>query len=624
MLPLLPQDSHLLALQIPFVLLNDLSFRIASRQDQIAGTLRTVAQADMLAAKAQYAYQQDMTCPTITERGNVQLNRARHPLLIEQVRRAQAAEDGSAQSHTVVPIDVRLGSDFDLLVITGSNTGGKTVALKTVALMALMAQSGMHIPAQRGATLPVFRNVFLDVGDEQSLEQSLSTFGAHMKRLCHIVRKADRNSLVLLDELGAGTDPDEGGAIGQAALDELRRVGCLGMITTHLSVLKAYAMTHERVDNASVEFDTATLSPTYHLCIGTPGESHAITVAQRLGLPHRLVGSARRHLGAQGKQFRQAIRSTGKARQSAEAARSEAHDAKLAAHDQARSYEAKLADLHRLQDEFSTWLAKLSDMKAGDEIYVPSLRKSGRLVRLELHKQRAIVDTDNVQAEVPLQELMPDLGRQDVREEIASLRRKIFDEARQAETDRVESQRVQAEYHRSLEQQRRRARQFDAWIGAIGRVKVGREVPIARRPGKGVVVKVDFPGLRATVQTDEGPMELSLQELFPQTGPFAPRTDRPERSRKPPRKRPQHDNKARPMPRRSAEGRAAGRNRTKLLEAKPGEEVFVVPFNKRATLIRIQEEKGQAVVQSGIFELEIPLADLEPVSSRPQPKKTGP
>ena len=178
--------------------------------------------------------------------------------MLDQASRQEKANVPPEKRHPVVPIDVRLGSDFDLLVITGSNTGGKTVTLKTVALLVVMAQSGMHIPVQRGATMPVFRDVFIDVGDEQSLQQSLSTFGAHMKRIKHVLNKADRSCLVLLDELGAGTDPEEGGAIGQAILDELRRIGCVGMVTTHLSVLKAYAYNHERVDNASVEFDTAT------------------------------------------------------------------------------------------------------------------------------------------------------------------------------------------------------------------------------------------------------------------------------------------------------------------------------------------------------------------------------
>ena len=388
--------------------------------------------------------------------------------------------------------------------------------------------------------------MFIDVGDEQSLQQSLSTFGAHIKRIRYILSKADRNSLVLLDELGAGTDPDEGGAIGQAILDELRRIGCLGMVTTHLSVLKAYAFNHPRVDNASVEFDTATLRPTYHLRIGTPGESHAITVAAHLRLPGRVIHEARRHLGEQGKQFRRAIRATGAARQVAEEARAEAVRAQVAAVQQQEVYEAKLADLHRLKEQFEAWLARLPDLKAGDEVFVPSLGKTGRLARLELHRQIALVDSGSVQVEVPLAELMPDLGQAAVREQLDALRRDILEQARASQADRQEAEHLKQEFHRSIEHQKERARQFDTWLSAVGRLKVGDEVPIARKPGVGKVTGVDLPGLRATVETAEGPMELSLQELFPQTGPFA----RPARLRpaRPPLAAAQPGRKAAPKP----------------------------------------------------------------------------
>jgi len=598
-------------------LLSQLALRVSARAEEIAATMRTLAQIDLLSGKAQYAYQFDMTCPEVAERGVLQLNQARHPLLIDQAWRQEKAGVPADRRHPVVPIDVRLGSDFDLLVITGSNTGGKTVTLKTVALVAVMAQCGMHVPAQRGATLPVFRDIFIDVGDEQSLQQSLSTFGAHIKRINYILHKADKNCLVLLDELGSGTDPDEGGAIGQAVLDELRRIGCLGMATTHLSVLKAYAYNHRRVDNASVDFDTATLSPTYHLRIGTPGESHAITVAQHLGLPKRMTAAARGHLSEQSKQFHRAIRATSVVRQSAEDARAEAHEAQLAARTQQEIYQAKLADLHRLQQEIETWLAVLPELEKGDEVPVPSLNKKGRLVRLELHRQVAIVDADNVQVEVPLRELMPDLGQNEVREQIAAIRKQIMDQARQSEEARAEARRIQEEYQRSLHQQQERARQFDAWLGAIARLRVGQEVPIARKCGKGTVTKVDLPGLRATVQTEDGELEVSLQDLFPQTGPFAHREQRPAREhREGERPHRGQEREDRPMQRRSPDGKAARSNRDALLAVEPGQQVYVVPFNKRATLIRINADKDQAVVQSGIFEMEISLADLEPIREK--------
>ena len=603
-------------------LLSQLALRVQGRAAEMATTLRALGQIDLVSAKAQYAYQFHMTAPQMAERGLLQLNQARHPLLVEHAWREEHAGIPPEKRHSVVPIDVRLGSDFDVLVVTGSNTGGKTVALKTVALLAVMAQSGMYVPADRGSQLPIFHDVFIDVGDEQSLQQSLSTFGAHIQRIRYILSKADRNSLVLLDELGAGTDPDEGGAIGQAILDELRHVGCLGMVTTHLSVLKAYAFNHPRVDNASVDFDTATLRPTYHLRIGTPGESHAITVAAHLRLPGRVIHEARRHLGEQGKQFRRAIRATGAARQVAEEARASAVRAQAAATQQQEVYEAKLADLHRLKEQFEAWLARLPDLKAGEEVFVPSLGKTGRLARLELHRQIALIDSGNVQVEVPLAELMPDLGQAAVREQIDALRQEILQHARASQSDRQEAERLKQEMHRSIQHQRERARQFDTWLSALARLKVGDQVPIAHKPGVGKVTRVDLPGLRATVETADGQIELSLQELFPQTGPFAEREHPPRRTaaragqahhKAAPRPEPKPD---RPMQRRSPSSQDAQQNREALLATPPGERVFVVPFNKPATLIRINEGKDHAIVQSGAFEMELPLADLEPLPQK--------
>ncbi len=589
------------------LLLNQLAVIVQTRKADIVSTLRMLGQIDLLSAKAQYSYQFDMVCPEITERGPLQFNQARHPLLLEQLHQQEQQQLPAEELHAVVPIDIRLGSDFDLLVITGSNTGGKTVTLKATALLALMAQSGMHIPAQRGATLPVFRNIFIDVGDEQSLQQSLSTFGAHVKRVKYILREADRNSLVLLDELGAGTDPDEGGAIGQAILDELRRIGCCGMVTTHLSILKAYAINNERVDNASVEFDTATLSPTYHLRIGTPGESHAIAVAKKLGMPRRITAAARQHLDSQGKQFRKAMRATGAARQVAEEARKQAHTEQMEAESRQEVYQSKLADLHRLQEEFEMWLANLPSLAPGDEIFVPSLNKTGKLVRLELHRQQAVVDTGNMNVEVPLKELMPDLGQSGVREQIASLRRQILDQASATEEARTDSARIQAEYQRSLNQQKLHAKQFDQWLEAIGRLKVGDVVPVAHKIGSAKVLKVDLAGLKVTCQSGDGELVLPLQDIFPQTGPFAKKSHKPSHKH---RKGKPQSAPAKPMQRHKTSPKADKSNRQALLKLEPGTQVFVVPFNKTATLIRISPGKGTATVQSGIFEMEIPLSDL--------------
>ena len=636
-------------------LLAELAIRVHRRHEHIEQALRALSRVDLLAAKAQYAAEFDFHPPEITEQGSLQLHQARHPLLVEQayqqegsggprssagdpkrpdVRRdlgtpapPAATLKGGPQSRgigigdPVVPIDVRLGVDFDVLIITGSNTGGKTVALKTVGLAAVMAQSGLHVPAAAGSTMPVFRDVLLDVGDEQSLQQSLSTFGAHVRRLNHILRCANRFSLVLLDELGAGTDPDEGAAIGQAVLDHLKALGCLTMVTTHLSVLKAYGMHHERVDNASVDFDTRTLRPTYHLRIGEPGESHAIAVAAAMGLPQRLIESARRYFFSKGAAFRKAIAATKESRRASETARSEAHTARMAAQSAESEYAAKLTQLQRLQGDFEAWLASLAELKSGDEVRVPSMNKTGRLVRVQFNKQIAVVDVDNLQVEVPLAELMPDLGQSGVRQEIADLRQQILAQARQQEQMHQDAQRLHQQYQRSLSQQQARRQQYEQWLAAIASAEVGRQVPISRPPGTGTLLELDLMHSQAKVETPEGVLELPVQDLFPQTGPFARRQPQPAGQGGDPKRdpsrlgathaRPGPVEPNRPLPHRSPNSAAAKSVREAVLSIQPGQQVYVIPFHKRATLIRFNEQKDQAIVQSGAFEVQLPLSDLE-------------
>lgn len=605
-------------------LLNDLALKVQRKDEPIHTALRALAKLDLISAKAQYSYQFEMSAPDFQQGRQVRMDQARHPLLIDQAYRQEKQGIAPDKRHPVVPIDVRIGDDFDLLIITGSNTGGKTVTLKTVALLCAMGQAGMHIPARRGASLPVFSDLLLDIGDEQSLQHSLSTFGGHIQRIRHILSHAKHSTLVLLDELGAGTDPEEGGAIGQSILDHLRDVGCLGMITTHLSVLKAYAYNHDRVDNASVEFDVQTLRPTYHLQIGTPGESHAITVARQLGMPEQITDRAKKYLTRHGQQFRSAIESTNAARQSAEEARTDARLAELAAANQADRYESRLADLEKLRQEFHTFLACLPELKPGDSVPVPALGKTGTLVRMELDKQRALVLCEGKHVEVPLKDLVPSLGQEEARNRIAALRSELLAQAEQAKKDRKEAQQLLRQQEKALEAQKQRAKQFDLWLGRIARLKVGDEVPLARKPGKGKVVSVDLPGLRAQIQTSKGTESFSLQDLFPQTGPFAPKgAPEREKSRKAPRRKSgpkgksktRKDKPDRPMRRRDVESKAARKNRKALEEVQPGDQVFVIPFNKRATLIRMDLEKQQAIVQSGAFEMDLPLADIEPVTT---------
>ncbi|MBN1554767.1 MAG: hypothetical protein JXA11_08475 [Phycisphaerae bacterium] len=594
-------------------LLADLAIRLGPRREAMELALHTLGHLDLLSGKAQYAYQYDMVHPEIAPNGVLQLYQARHPLLEAA---AVAAKREGREVPEVVPIDVRLGGDFDILILTGSNTGGKTVTLKTVALLVTMAQAGLHIPARRGATLPLVRDVLIEIGDEQSLEQSLSTFGGHVQRLKTIFAKTRQDTLVLLDELGSGTDPDEGGAIGQAVLDELRRVGCLAMVTTHFSILKAYALNHDRVDNASVEFDTKTLRPTYHLHIGTPGESHAITVAERLGLPKRIIEAARRHVGRRGGQFAKAMRRTGAARRQAEEARADAAAAEIIAQTRAERLQEQFEDVGRLKDEFGAWLARLAEWKPGDSIYVPSMKRGGTLARLETHRQIAVIDFDNLQWEIPLTELMPDLGQTEARTRMRELRHQMHTQAQAAAEEVHRAQALREEAQRLEQYHKTRAKQFDAWLGAIARVKVGDDVPIAMKPGRAKIKAVDFAAMKATVETDGRDMQLSLQELFPQTGPFAPKFEsrkhqKPPRNAKPPRDA--KPNQDRPIERRESQSKKAKQNRAAVLATPPGEKIYVVPFRAAATLVRFDEKKELAVVSRGAFEMQIPIADCEPV-----------
>jgi len=267
-------------------ILRKLSALVGDVSEAIARSLDALAAIDLALAKSRYASAIRATRPALVDDSStngrrIALRRARHPLL---------------DPATVVPIDLELGVDFRMLVITGPNTGGKTVALKTVGLMALMTQSGLFIPADEGSIMCVFDGVFADIGDEQSIEQSLSTFSSHMVRVIRMLSEVSRKSLVLLDELGAGTDPEEGSALARSIIERLLETGCLSISTTHYSDLKAFAYTTEGTENGSVEFDLKTLSPTYRLVVGVPGQSNALAIARRLGMPSDIIERSRSFL----------------------------------------------------------------------------------------------------------------------------------------------------------------------------------------------------------------------------------------------------------------------------------------------------------------------------------------
>ncbi|CAN5723461.1 endonuclease MutS2 [soil metagenome] len=269
-----------------------LTSQVAAKEDELLTSLDGMAAIDLALAKARLASRLAATRPVISdstdsERRRIALNRARHPLLPRD---------------EVVPLDILLGRDFRVLVITGPNTGGKTVALKTVGLLTLMAQAGLFIPADEGSELPVFDAIYADIGDEQSIEQSLSTFSSHIVRVIAALEGLSEQSLVLFDELGAGTDPEEGSALARAIISRLVESGCLAIATTHYSELKTYAYSTEQVENASVEFDVETLSPTFRLEIGVPGRSNALAIASRLGMPDEIVERSRSYIDPESEQ----------------------------------------------------------------------------------------------------------------------------------------------------------------------------------------------------------------------------------------------------------------------------------------------------------------------------------
>jgi len=271
---------------------------VLEAKKSILTTVKVLGLVDLTAAKAKFSLEYRMTGAEISDRRVLRLREARHPLLLEWFSKQKGVPVREVMEE-VVPMDVRLGEDFDLMLLTGPNTGGKTVTLKTIGLLALMTQSGLHIPVRPDSQMPVYRHVFADIGDEQSIQQSLSTFSAHVKQIVEILHRANEHSLTLLDELGAGTDPTEGAALGTAILDTLLSKGGHVAVTTHLGQLKTYAYATERVENASVQFDVNTLRPTYQLLIGTPGSSNAIAITKRLGMPRAVLEKAqellRRH-----------------------------------------------------------------------------------------------------------------------------------------------------------------------------------------------------------------------------------------------------------------------------------------------------------------------------------------
>ena len=274
------------------VILATLSDLAANNREVIQYNLENMVELDFIFARASLAMDMNATRPIFNTDGYINIRKGRHPLIAKE---------------KVVPIDIHLGKEFHLLIVTGPNTGGKTVSLKTVGLLTLMGQSGLHIPALDRSELSIFDEVYADIGDEQSIEQSLSTFSSHMTNVVSFIEKADPHSLVLFDELGAGTDPTEGAALAIAILNHLQKQGIRTMATTHYSELKVYALSTPGVENASCEFDVETLRPTYRLLIGVPGKSNAFAISGKLGLPSYIIDEAKKQISEQDESFEDVI-----------------------------------------------------------------------------------------------------------------------------------------------------------------------------------------------------------------------------------------------------------------------------------------------------------------------------
>jgi DNA mismatch repair protein MutS2 len=313
---------------------------------EILDAVRAIVELDVTVAKARLLADPEYSVPEVVEDGVLALEDARHPLLLAMMPRDE-----------IQPLSLTLGDRFRVLVVTGPNTGGKTVVLKTIGLLSLMALSGIPIPAQAGARIPVFDGVFVDVGDEQGIAQNLSTFSSHIMRIADCLAEVTNRSLVLLDELGSGTDPEEGGALGYAVLEELEQRQVCCVVSTHLGRLKDFAYQHAGAENGSMAFDRASHRPLYRLELGIPGASHALDIAQRVGLPEAIVSRAREHLGLRDQRMEEAIERVHDARRRAEENRADSEAVRRTTDEAARQAEDRLVELGRKE----AWLEEEAD-----------------------------------------------------------------------------------------------------------------------------------------------------------------------------------------------------------------------------------------------------------------------
>jgi DNA mismatch repair protein MutS2 len=433
-------------------ILDELSMLVAAQAAPLRETLDALARFDFWAAKARLAEEMDGVAAEIADRPVIVMLGARHPGL----------------SGRVVPIDLRLGGEYTALVVTGPNTGGKTVALRTLGLLSLMHQSGLHIPADAGTKLPVLRDVFADIGDEQSVAQSLSTFSGHLGSIVRIVESAGPNCLVLLDELGAGTDPTEGSALAQALLDHFIKSGALVAATTHYAELKLYAHTTPQARNASVEFDVETLRPTYKLTIGLPGQSQAFAIAERLGLPAAVVADARSRLT-----------------------------------DEQQAFEETLASIKATQLETADALARARDAEERARLALASADDERRRARRERDEStRAARD----EAERLVDE---------VRAEVRGIRRRLERETVTQRSLDEDMDRARAQLDRLPAQEPEAPRPV---LAAPVAWRTGMRAR-TRNGGEGRIVALEKGGRRATLEAGGLRINVPVEDLEPATGP---------------------------------------------------------------------------------------------------------